>query len=189
MAIDLYRVTVNVQDWNGLNVNVFHCDSSTVAPADFGAAAFTLFSTFYGDIESIYTSSAIVGIGQIIDLSTTPVTYVPFDPTPFTMSVSGSRADARQAITVTWRSAVATKRGRGRSFLGPLNVSFFDDTSGLIESSYVTAIDSAAAALINSANVATIPLQVYSKAGGLKHPIIGRHVGRTVRTLRSRTLR
>lgn len=189
MAIPLYRVTINHQCWNGLNVNVFHCDSTTVAAGAFGAAAVTLFSAFYTDLESVFPSESVIGIGQIIDMSTTPVTYVPFDPTPFSLSVSGSRADARQAATITWRSAVATRRGRGRTFVGPMNVSMIDDLTGLLSEAGVLAIDSAAAAVINSASVANIPLHVYSGVGATSHEIIGRHVGVTPRTLRSRTQR
>lgn len=189
MASPLYRVTINHQSWNGLNVNVFHCSNAVVAPADFGAAAVTLFSGFYTDIETVFCSDSVISIGQIIDMSTLDPTYVPFDPTPFALSVSGNRLDARVAATITWRSVVATRRGRGRTFIGPLTPNVISDLTGLIDEAFVATLDSAAAALINSASVADIPLMVYSPTGATQNEVTGRHVGVTPRTLRSRTQR
>jgi hypothetical protein len=189
MAIGLYRVTVNHTSWNGLNVNVFHCSNDNVGPDDFGTVATNLFGAFYTTLESLFPSDSEIAVGQIIDLSTTPVSYVPFDPTPFDLTVSGSRADARQAAMITWRSMVATRRGRGRSFIGPLNVGALDDITGLWSDETITVLGAAADNLISESATDQVAVQVHSNVANARYPITGHHSRRQPATLRSRTLR
>lgn len=186
--IGLYRVTVEHNSWNGLNVNVFHFSNDNVGPDSFGSVATTLLSGFYSTMETVFPTESTFGVGQIIDLSTNPPTYVPFDATPFDVTCSGSRGDARQAATITWRSTVATRSGRGRSFIGPLNVSSMNSTSGLWDPAFVTVVDAAAFNLRDSAITEEIALQVYSRKLNARYPVVGHHVPVTPHTLRSRTL-
>lgn len=189
VTVPAYRVTVHVTAWNGLNINVFHLSNATVLPADFGAAAVTLFSSFYNVISTAYPSGTAIGIGQIINLGTSPVTYVPFDATPFDISPSGSRSDARQAATITWRTAVATRRGRGRSFIGPLNLDVESSSTGLWSPTFQTTLQDGAFDLISESATANVPLQVYSRRDNAVHLVTGSNVPLTPHTLRSRTLR
>lgn len=188
MAVNLYRATVHVTAWNGLNVNVFHFDSSAVLPASAGAAIKDALSGFYGTLESDYPTSTTFALGQIIDLSTDPTTFVPFDPANFDLSPSGQRSDARQAATITWRTSVATRRGRGRTFVGPLDNTVLNDSTGVWTDAFVTDLNDAASNLISAAAASDIPLMVYSRKSNSAH-LVTAGQGRVVpHTLRSRTL-
>lgn len=189
MTIPAYRVTAHVTAYNGLNVNVFHFSNATVVPADFGAVAVDMLTGFYNTMEAAYPGGVTFQVGQIINLGTSPVTYVPFDSTPFTISTSGSIGDARQAATITWRTATATRRGRGRTFVGPVYGSAVSTSTGQWRSDFQTLLSDAASNLIDAGNTQTAPLLVYSKRAAAVYPVTGFAVPPTPHTLRSRTLR
>lgn len=189
MTVAAYRVTARVLGWNGENINVFHFSNATVVPADFGAVAVDMLTGFYNTLASVFAADTDVNVEQIINLGTNPVTYVPFDSTPFGITPGTGREDARVSATITWRTATATRRGRGRSFIGPLSQNAISTSTGLFSTTLQTDLQSAADNLISAGNTETAPLLVHSRAGNTIFPVTGRNVSLTPRTLRSRTLR
>lgn len=69
-----------------------------------------------------------------------------------TVPESGARAPFPMAITVNWRSSSASRRGRGRTFVGPL-VGGAVQSDGTVAENTLSAVRAAAAGLV-SASVA-----------------------------------
>jgi hypothetical protein len=160
-----------------------------VAADSFGPVAVDMLTAFYNTMAAAYPGGVTFQVGQIINLSTTPVTYVPFDATPFDISTSGAIGDARQAATITWRSAVATRRGRGRTFVGPVYGSAVSTSTGQWRADFQTLLSDAANNLLSAATTNEAPLLVYSRRANAVYPVTGYNVPPTPHTLRSRTLR
>lgn len=187
-TIDLYAVTVTTTSWNGDNINTYHVKQHTDAATDMGDV-FTALTSFYGDLASYLPDVSNPRITNAIDMGVDPPTFVPFDGTPLVVPTGSGRDDARLCVCIGWKSVVATKSGRGRTFIGPLAESSIDPATGLLQADLVSAVDSAAFNLINALSIAGCTLQVYSPLHNARYEVVSEKVGNTPRTLRSRTLR
>jgi hypothetical protein len=68
---------------------------------------------------------------------------------PLTVGDAGSRMPFSAALTVNWYSTVASRRGRGRTFLGPLD-GFILDSDGTPKDAILTQLRGAAQQLVSS---------------------------------------
>lgn len=154
----IVRVPVRMEDSStpgGPWMNVLHVSTQVGGqPGDLGEALDAL-EAFYEGVRGFMpnTTTITLGEGMISDPGGSP-TYVPDDSRTL---VGGGAADqhlpALLAIVVGWRTASATRSGRGRTFVGPLVVSA-KDSDGTPTAAVVTAITNAAAALVSDSQSA-----------------------------------
>lgn len=103
-------------------------------------------SSFYFAVANYLPNGVAINIGTVTEEGTQREVVVPF--TARAGAGSGSAPQALCAV-VTWKTSIAARRGRGRTFVGPLHtVSVQSD--GTITDSVRTAILSAANALVSS---------------------------------------
>ena len=157
----VYRIPVNVT-WTGPGspgVNVFHAESA-ISPADPAGlqSIVNSINAFYATLCSatggqVFASGTSFTLGQVIDVDTQVAQTISW--TTQTQANSG-QADLppTSQICVTWRTAVAARRARGRSFLGPLAVSAANSDGG-IGSGVRTKVLGAATALVGASTSAT----------------------------------
>jgi hypothetical protein len=81
---------------------------------------------FYDGISGLYPSSTtIVGPTQVVDVDSSEL-FVIEDPWTVVGTGPNSFAPLATAITTTWYTTIATRSGRGRTFLGPVMVDAVD---------------------------------------------------------------
>lgn len=109
--------------------------------------------------------------------------------TPWSVAGTGTATSYGPAPAmgcVTWRSSLATKRGRGRTFHGPLRATSFEG-NGTLSSGYVTALRGAAQALVSASLVDTNgAIVVFSAADNIGRDIVASSVTDQAAVLRSR---
>lgn len=89
--------------------------------------------------------------------------------TPWSITVGGQGDDAPEAIAcvVQWGSASGGRRGKGRTFLGPLNKSMLNSV-GQLDPTFTAPVQTAADALVSaSSGFANGALGVYSRVDNL----------------------
>lgn len=141
-----YRVPVELM-WAGSGspgANVWHVRTT----AEFGAdplqlqAAIDAIRTFYrdiavGDADTVYpliASGTLINLGTVVDVDSQEIAEPTFDE--IVASSNTGLAPAPVAVTVTWRTSIAARRGRGRTFVGPVG-SLAVQTDGTIKDEYV----------------------------------------------------
>jgi hypothetical protein len=102
--------------------------------------------TFYNNLVGYYPTGTVISLGTVVD----EVTKEELAPTMTAVSgVGTSSAPQLLALCVTWKTGVAARRGRGRTFIGPLTPACVQ-TDGTPVDSFRTTVGSGAAALIAS---------------------------------------
>lgn len=150
----LYRMTVKTQfpGGTGAGTNTWHIRTTTVPVAPAPSATNTI-KAFYDAIKVNF------GLpyrwswdGVLSEVATAAPALVPV-MTPWTViGSSGGATDSGPAgvgLVVTWRSGVATKSGRGRTFIAPLPNGWFDSTGTIVDAN-LTTVRNAAAALVSA---------------------------------------
>lgn len=127
--------------------------------------------------------------GQIREILTSAPAYTPAATGwSVTGTVQGSTytAAAGQAC-VTWRSELASRSGRGRTFIGPL-ASTSVEANGTLSSNALLSLRNAASALVGQSNTNDNvgALGVFSRTDNLLRDIVGSSVTDQVAILRSR---
>lgn len=168
MAIPSAAVRIDVlwtsTNWTG--VNVWHGQTS-ISGAPTTADTQTLvdrLQTFYTALAPQIGSSAVLTVGvRAIAIGQTPVQFIPVTPRTVGGSRAGEPLPTQTTLTLKLRTPNATKRGRGRIFLGQ----FLEDqsSSGVPSSTLVSAVNTAAAGLISSPFSALPALGVLSELG------------------------
>ena len=101
----------------------------------------------YDAIKALFPTTVVFTLGTVTDISDQT------EATPTFASVTGTGAVgyAPQALSVvvTWKTSIAARRGRGRTFLGPMGSGIMQ-TDGSITDANLTTIRTAAAALVTS---------------------------------------
>lgn len=140
----IYRIPIELEyTGGGPGVNVWHCRADD--PADVQVLAGHL-RTFYSSCASIYANGVTLRLGQVLDVATREpldLSGSPWD-TPISTGGAGGNAPQGLAVTVSWRTSQATRRGSGRTFLGPLNSGIIDTGGGFTnqpKATVVTATD------------------------------------------------
>jgi len=188
MTVALYQITATITAWNGTNVNVWHTKRGGGTTSDASLAAATI-QQFYDTVKAQFAASATISVDKCIDLSVSPPQYVPITVPALVTSTGSGRSDARLACCISWRTNVATRRGRGRTFIGPLNSSANSTSTGLLASAVTSGLQTGANALLTALATGSVDLQVYSRAANVGYTPSAAIINSTPDTLRSRTLR
>lgn len=180
------RIPVKIV-WTGAGspgVNVWHARTDgSGGPSD----ALGILTGFYTACLSLYSNDTLIILGEdIVDIGSAPPTYV--SATRTELVGTGGTGDAPPALqmVVTWRTTVATRRGRGRTFLGPLNSTVMG-ADGTINGVDRTVLANAAADLVAESKASLNgAIGVYSSIDRVIRDVDGFTTGDTFAVLRSR---
>lgn len=149
----VYRLSVNLQ-WNGPGspgANVWHIrtvGSGALALEqlqDAADAIRTFYSSLAGDnvnAVQIFAPGMIIDAEQAVEVESDQAATV--DWQAISISASGNAAPPVLQIVVSWLTTIAARRGRGRTFLGPLNASVVESDGTPVPSAISMARDAAA---------------------------------------------
>lgn len=136
----IFRVPVDLT-WAGKGspgVNVFHFRSvydkgDPLLPAALGSALDKL-ELLYQNIMTPYGAPGMTSAfqGEVIDVQTKEI--VNADPWTVTSNTSSTSAPTVLQVCCTWRTSIAARRGRGRTFFGPLKASTQDVNGSILDS-------------------------------------------------------
>lgn len=147
-------------------------------------------ATFYGAVAfTMPVNSTFSWDGTVQELGV-PEPAFREPVTGFTVAggqTASTYGPAAAMACITWRTSLASRSGRGRTFLGPLALSAYQGDGTLVES-YLSGIRNAAQALVDASTNDTDSqaIAVWSEADGVARDIIGSTVRDTVAILRSR---
>lgn len=145
---------------------------------------------FYSALAFAFpTDSTFRWSGEVQELGTAEPAFRPA-LTPWTVvgsNAAGSYGPAPAMICVTWRTALANRSGRGRTFLGPVSAGVFQGNGTIVDSS-LTAIRTAAADLVDESDTDLEggALAVWSEKDQVARDFVGSSVTDQVAVLRSR---
>jgi hypothetical protein len=153
----IYRMPVLIQGpaAGGPYINVWHFRVSSTPVVD-GSL-----NTVTGQIRAFYQAltQTVPNVGPILapnmnvtaEFATNVETQEQFAVswTPLSTGTFGTWAPTRLAMAVQWKTSIAARRARGRTFVGPLQNAVVD-TLGTPKAPVVTALKAAADALVNS---------------------------------------
>lgn len=149
----IYRTVVETRGpmLGGVGVNTWHFRTPGSPTTDQTAltAALAALQTFYGSyITNIAPSGVTVSSpGLWIELAEEP-TSVQLTPWSTASTGSNTTLPSPVALVVGWRTALAARSGRGRTFINPVR-STLVEANGTPTTSAVTSLASAGLALIN----------------------------------------
>lgn len=177
---------------NNHAVNTFHysADGSSV----FGttpSAVVTQANTAINQLQTFYTALCTAGllgqwrIGDVVVEHQTgsPPAYVAATPKQ-SVATSGTNYAFQVAAVCSWRTALAGRSYRGRSFIGPLRSSAL--TGPDISSAFAAAVQAAATTLIAAPGVGDLVPAVYSALHDQTTRITSAICTQACRTMRSR---
>lgn len=147
----IFRVPVNIvfPGSGSPGVNVWHIRTLDAAPAGELSQANGLIGairTFYDTLKGYLPATTTLTLGTVTEELTSR------EITPTMTSVVGTgvgSAPQLLALVVTWRTTVASRRGRGRTFLGP-HATADIQSDGTPSSGLVSDVATASTALISS---------------------------------------
>lgn len=153
MAAGTFRLPVRI-DWGGpgspgVNVWHFRCDDAFATGLGSAfAAAVDAVHTFYSDLVGGFATGATVTCDQAIRQEDQSSLSVDF---PKLSAAAGAYDGAPPvlAAVVSWKTSIAARRGRGRTFVGPLQFSAMDH-DGTPTANLLTGMTSAAQALVDA---------------------------------------
>lgn len=132
MAIWRLPINLNYGRGGGPGVNVWHARQGSLDPGEELGDLSNMLHTFYSDIASGAISGSdgfqagmTIDAGDWVDVDSEESRPADFD----TITVPGTAPDAPPvlAVCMTWRTSIAARRGRGRTFLGPLSQNALQD--------------------------------------------------------------
>ena len=128
--------------------NVWHIQTGTLTTARANAHIGAL-KTFYTSIAAVcYTTSQQWFIGEkVVAIDATPPVYVPSTAQTVTGTNGTAYCPPAVAWVVSWKTTVATRSGRGRTYLGPLSQSVLA-VGGGFNATQVTTVQNAANKLL-----------------------------------------
>jgi hypothetical protein len=147
----IFRVPINFTHLGAgsPSANIWHIRTSTVNTATELSEANTLVGyirTFYNSCLGLLPPTWVATLGTVV--SETDQREIIPTMASLTGLGTGSAPQAL-AIVVGWRTTIAARRGRGRTFLGPV-ASGVMQTDGTVTDANLTTVRTAAAALISS---------------------------------------
>lgn len=151
MAIWRIPIRVTYTGTGGPGLNIWH--ARTDDPSGSGAA-----QPIADTLHAFYTSLCAGGLAPIAGLSVyTMDPWVNVDDqstaqlnfASITSGAATNKAPLATAICVTWKTSIAARRARGRSFLGPVNRDVVD-ADGTPTAGALTTIQNAAQTLVNT---------------------------------------
>jgi hypothetical protein len=136
-----------------VGANVFHFQVTT-PELDGAQASVDALETFYDSIKGVYTSTTTITIGSVVaTVGETPNRFVD-GVTPAVVNGTGA-TDAQpnnSAALITWRTGLAGRSRRGRSYLGPFRNGITDGDGRNLQSSFRDAFQAAADQLVDDAS-------------------------------------
>lgn len=189
----VYRATVDLRFAAGAGRGTNTWTLRTLSPGtqtDYIQSLMEIVRAFYEDVQALFpTNSTFAWDGSVTELGTATPALLP-SATPWSLAGSGaasSYAPAPAMVCVTWKSSLATRRGRGRTFLGPLSPGTFG-TDGTIQDGNLDAVRDAAATLVSSSlnDLNGGGLAVWSDVDNIARDFIASSVRDQTAVLRSR---
>lgn len=148
----IFRVPINITfpGAGSPGVNVWHirtvADPLAAGELSQANAIIAFIRTFYNTILAHYPATTNLSLGTVTEEGTSREIV----PTMASLTGTGvGSAPQALALVVTWRTSIAARRGRGRTFLGP-HVTADIQSDGTPSSSLVSDVNSASATLISS---------------------------------------
>ena len=166
--------------------NIWHLRTVSDDSDDFNNGMDAL-DAFYTKIKGIYPNGTqvIVGEGVIRDPYGSP-TYTNYVPTEITGTGQTAQAPQLLAVVVSWYTQSATRSGRGRTFLGPLELQALE-ADGTVASAWLSEIRQAADDLVNDSQTYNAwAFGVYSHKDGVLRDFVSYNVRDRFSYLRSR---
>lgn len=192
--LTLYTVPVRLTypGAGGPGFNIWHCRTTgedVPSTADLDALT-DILHTFYSAISPFYTpgtTAAFEGVATTIEENPR------FDASGSSWSVTGSSSvsvmlPTAAQICIGWTTEEAGRRGRGRTFIGPLTSAVLDGSGdGTPLNGSLTTLRAAADALVSSSmGFANGAWGVYSPSFGIFHDFTGSRIRDTFAVLTSR---
>lgn len=152
----IYRVPVRIEFANagGPGFNIHHFSTQPGGQAGDLGEALNALTAYYTAIKSLFASSTkiVLGEGMIEDPLGAP-SYVDDDSRTVLGSGSSAATPTMVALVVSWRTASATRSGRGRSFLGPVAFGALA-TDGTPEPGVLATVRNASVSFVNDSQSA-----------------------------------
>lgn len=194
----IYRLPVNIS-WNGIGspgANVWHFRTAGEITGDSieFAAAVSAIRTFYASIAAGNVFAP--GVVLSAEFATAVETQEQRDAEFTTLGTGGAGTEAPEVlqICVGWRTSLAARRGRGRTFIGPLSTATME-SNGSIAEGVIASVNSAAQGLVDASTGAggwSVGVYGLSAPGGgptaprVLRDIVGHRVRDRFAILRSR---
>jgi len=147
----VFRVPINIAfpGAGSPGANIWHirtlADSGVLELAQANALV-GIIRTFYGACAAFYPNTTTLTLGTV----TSVTDQREISPTMAPVSGAGSGSSMQAlAVVVTWKTSIAARRGRGRTFVGPLHTAAVQ-SDGTPAGSVQTGIQAAASALVTS---------------------------------------
>lgn len=192
----IYRVPISLT-WPGAGspgVNVWHVRTISDAIDPLNAALAAL-QTFYNGFQLWFAQGTVLKCPDYVSTALSAAQRAAGEqpeftqvPTPWTITSTGTgAAPAPVAVTATWYTSNATRRGRGRTFISPLQKGASQD-NGTPDDVMIGAINTAATTLINDSNdnLDGWAVGVWSSVDGVLRDTIRHKVRDQFAVLRSR---
>ena len=116
------KITVAINGGAGSppDYNVHFVSTADQLPATM-TAVLTQFKNFYDAVKAWFPNGQIFTIGaQVLDMETTPPTVLAVPPQTVTGTDFSGYCPPQCAVVVSWKTILASRSGRGRSYIGPV---------------------------------------------------------------------
>jgi len=150
MAIFRVPILVTFPGAGSPGVNVWHirtiADPLAAGELSQANSLIGYLRTFYDAIKVYYPAATTISLGTV----TEELTSREIVPTMAIVSGIGTgSAPQMLSLVITWKTSVASRRGRGRTFLGPHPTNCMQ-SDGTPSTTFLTDVNNAAAALLTS---------------------------------------
>nr|CRY93649.1 hypothetical protein [uncultured prokaryote] len=194
----IWRVPINLtyEFGGGPGVNVWHVRQSSLDPGEELGDLVGMLHTFYATLtagqttgDSCFQAGMTIDCGELVNVDTQETFTPDFDA--LTVGATGGAAAPVLALCVTWRTTIAARRARGRTFLGPFAPDACESNGTPIEALRDTVRSACDALISDSEGFGNGAVGVYGKAnpgssGHVIRDITGALVPNEFAVLRSR---
>lgn len=187
----LYRLTVRTVFPGGskAGTNTWHIRTTT-APVPGAPGVVSIVKAFYDGIKGNFGAAYSWSFdGVLAEVGTaTPAQPPQIDPWTVTGSTGGNldSGPAGVGAVVGWRSSLATRRGRGRTFISPLPAGCFEG-DGTLSAAFLASLRTAASQMVTSSLAdGNGAISVFSQSDNVGRDIVSSKVNDRVAYLSSR---
>lgn len=142
--MSVWRMPVNLQ-WTGpgspgANIWHFRLEAEVFDKAEFDAAVAAIHDFYQGLVNNnIYSPSVLIDAESAVDVETQEERVVDFGA--IAPGSGGTEAPEVLQIVAGWRTSIAARRGRGRTFIGPLAASTMDPNGSVANTPRQVVVD------------------------------------------------
>lgn len=151
MAFYKLPVTLSFPVGSKHGVNTWHYETATL-PLPGPQSIPDAIKAFYNAIKVLFPASTTIAFDGVLTEVGTATPSVIGTLTPWSITGTATNDDypaAGVGLCVGWRSSLATRRGRGRTFLAPISRVSFDSVGTILDSQLAT-VRTAAATLVST---------------------------------------